>query len=360
MFKFTLLKRIEAVWKPVWRLLWRLPRICGKSLILLPVIPALLSFEIRAETFAEDPRAQQFARELQQHGLSYEQVLSDLAAAKRLPAVLRLIQKQPESRATWPDYRARFVNNRHIRDGVKFMTRYRQTLKDAESVFGVPASVVTAIIGVESNYGRLHKTHRALDALATLGFSDYRRAAFFRNELKELFLLASEQQSSVLSYRSSFAGAMGWGQFLPSSYRNYGKDFDEDGKVNLQNNPTDIIGSVANYLAKHDWRADEPILIPALMEAVAENKPLPEFGNSLKPNISLRLAKMRFGLVPAVSDFEGRRIVSLWKFVGQDPPYWMGFDNFYVLSRYNRSSQYIMAVFLLSEALEAAKVKVPS
>ena len=185
-----------------------------KSLILIPVIPALLSFEIRAETFADDPHAQQFARELQQkHGLSYEQVLSDLAAAKRLPSVLRLIQKQPESGATWPDYRARFVNGQHTRDGVKFMTEYRQTLKDAEAVFGVPASVVTAIIGVESNYGRLHKTHRALDALATLGFSDYRRASFFRNELKELFLLASEQQSSVLSYHSSFAGQWGGGSF---------------------------------------------------------------------------------------------------------------------------------------------------
>ena len=127
--------------------------------------------------------------------------------------------------------------------------------------------------------------------------------------------------------------------------------------MNLQNNPADIIGSVANYLAKHDWQAGEPILIPAMMAAVAESNPLPEFGNSLKPNISLRLAKKRYGIVPAVSNFKkGRELVSLWKFAGQDPPYWLGFDNFYVLSRYNRSSQYIMAVFLLSEALEAAKV----
>lgn len=322
--------------------LWTRPSGLGLCLGLL------FTFSVVADTFTTDPRIKAFADEMeQQHGLSSERIVNALAEARRQPSVLTLMQKQPESRASWLAYRARFVNAAHIRNGVLFVDRHKRALEQAEKQYGVPASIITAIIGVETNYGRLVSTYRALDALATLAFADYRRAAFFRNELAEFFLLAAEQQQDPFYYRSSFAGALGWGQFLPSSYRHYGVDFNRDGKINLLNDADDVIGSIANYLKQNGWQEDQATLIGArrITDKVSR------LGGSSQPNISIRQAEEEFDLVP-VTPLPAEQLVGLWGFEGEQPPYWMAFKNFYVLLTYNRSSHYVMAVFLLSRAIQ--------
>ena len=289
----------------------------------------------------------------QKHGLSSERIVNALAEARHQPSVLALIQKQPESRASWLSYRARFVNAAHIRNGVRFITQYKSILQLAQARYGVPASIITAIIGVETNYGRLASPYRALDALVTLSFSDNRRANFFRKELEELFLLADEQRQNPLSYRSSFAGAMGWGQFLPSSYRRYGVDFDRDGEINLLDDADDVIGSIANYLKQNGWQRAQPVLIGARQTTTKG----PALDWSPRPKTPLRQVEQNFGLIPVTPLPEGlvlqpEQLVGLWHFEGEQPAYWIALDNFYALLTYNRSSRYVMAVFLLSRAIQ--------
>ena len=327
------------------RLAGQIGGLCFGLFFAAAVIAANFSANLRANAFAEEME--------QKHGLASSRIIDILAQARRQPSVLALMQKQPEDRFDWLTYRARFVEKAHIRNGARFTAKHQNALQLAETRYGVPASIITAIIGIESNYGRLAGAYRALDALATLAFSDNRRAAFFRQELEELFLLADEQQQDLLSYRGSFAGAMGWGQFLPSSYRHYGVDFDQDGKINLLNDADDIIGSIANYLKQNGWRQAQPVLIGA--QQITTKAPALDW--SPRPNIRLRQAEEDFGLIPVTPLPAGLvlvpdQLVGLRHFEGEQPAYWMALDNFYALLTYNRSSRYVMAVFLLSRAIQ--------
>jgi membrane-bound lytic murein transglycosylase B len=211
--------------------------------------------------------------------------------------------------------------------------------------------IVTAIIGVETMYGRHRGNYRVIDALTTLAFDYPPRSKFFRKELREFLLLAREENQPVTELQGSYAGAMGYGQFIPSSYRHYSVDFNGDGTRDIWNNKVDAIGSVANYLAAHGWRTGEPIVAVARLETAAGNLDS-NFNVSLKPSSTLG-AMQTLGVI-TTADLGQSTKVSPMKLVGKlGDEYWLGFHNFYVITRYNHSKLYAMAIFQLSETLRA-------
>ncbi len=214
----------------------------------------------------------------------------------------------------------------------------------------MPAEIIVAIIGVETNYGRNMGSHRVLDALSTLAFDYPPRAPFFRSELGHYLQLTREQQQDPLSIKGSYAGAMGYGQFMPSSYRNYAVDFDGDGRVNIWTNVEDAIGSVANYFRAHGWRSDEPVALRA--RAGAELAP--ELLNLIDiPTTTLSHWRDRGleAIVTLPEDWPAQAYRLDGEF-GEE--FWLGLHNFYVITRYNRSHMYALAVYQLSGEIRAA------
>ena len=244
----------------------------------------------------------------------------------------------------WHRYRSILVTPARIQRGRVYLQQHAALFAEAQRTYGVPAELIAAIIGIESDYGRNIGKHRAIDALLTLGFDYPRRAEFFRGQLEQLFLLEREAGLDIQSLRSSWAGALGMGQFIPSSYRAFTVDADGDGRRDLWDSPADIISSIAHYLHQHDWRPDRPIA-----EAVAPPHPerLP-LSAALKPDIApsqLQAAgvSLRHPEVPAVA------VHAFETPDGQE--YWVGYPNFYAITRYNHSALYALAVYQLSEAL---------
>ncbi|MFH1814625.1 MAG: lytic murein transglycosylase B [Pseudomonadota bacterium] len=283
------------------------------------------------------------------HGFDAGWLLTQFEPVQPQPRVIELIRPptKPGVRS-WQRYRGRFVEPLRIREGRAFMDEYVTTLARAEQQYGVPPHVVTAIIGVETIYGRHTGNFPVIGALATLAFDYPPRAELFRRELGELFLLARDQNRDVASYRGSYAGALGYPQFLPSSWRRYAVDFDNDGRVDLIDSPIDAIGSVAAYLKEHGWEPGEPVVQRILVDS-STVAPLIESGIEPLLDTDRLLAS---GIRPL-----GRELISkpaaVVDLITPDAPteYWLGFRNFYVITRYNKSSFYAMAVHQLSEAL---------
>jgi membrane-bound lytic murein transglycosylase B len=209
----------------------------------------------RADTeYASRPEVQTFVGELvTAEGFSRAELLDVFREAKFQQSIVDAISKPAEKVLTWKEYQDIFLTEKRVEEGARFMSEHGATLARAEQAFGVPAAIVAAIIGVETMYGRYRGNYRVIDALSTLAFDYPPRAKFFRGELKQFLLLAREEKQSATEAKGSYAGAMGYGQFIPSSYRAYAIDFDGDGLRDIWQNPTDAIGSVANYLAKHGW-----------------------------------------------------------------------------------------------------------
>ncbi|MDE2585699.1 MAG: lytic murein transglycosylase B, partial [Betaproteobacteria bacterium] len=261
--------------------------------------------------------------------------------------VLAAIQPSAAAeRRSWQSYRDGFVNGRRIRRGVAFWQEHQDLVREAEFRFGVPGEIIIAIIGVETEYGRNTGRFGVFQALSTLAFRYPPRAEFFRGELEQLLLLARENGQAPLSLKGSYAGAMGIPQFMPGSQRRFAVDFDGDGRVDLRNSPADAIGSVASFLAAHGWRPGEAIAhpLPPTFE------PLPELpAGDLKPRYDAATLR-RLGLPLAPSDNKSYALIDL---ASNKAPteYWLGEENFFVITRYNRSSFYAMAVFQLGEKL---------
>lgn len=318
------------------------------SLFILPLLPN----SSMAMGLDRDYEIRKFAKYMElRHQLDSNRVLQVLQNTKVELQALKLLSHTPEQKVSWLDYKQRFINRHHIRDGKKFMLKHQEVLERAYQEYGVPPSIIVAIIGVETNYGQLYGTYRTINILSTIAFSDYRRAKFFRNELEEFLLLATAQQKDPFSYISSYAGAMGYGQFLPSSYRRYGIDFNGDGKVDLTTNIEDAIGSIANYLNAFGWEKDGLVVLPAQLRDGAKLKKI-KFNSSLKPNTSLRKLITNYGLIPIAAREEKiwrpKDQVTPLKFIGEKPELWLGRHNYYVLSRYNPSHKYVMALYLLN------------
>ena len=301
-----------------------------------------------AANYAQRDDVKSFIEEMvSKHGFNRAYLEKKFTHAKRLDNVLKSIAKPAEKELTWRQYRPIFVTNSRSNKGRKFIEQNRAILERAEKEYGVPVEIIAAIIGVESYYGRHTGKYTVFDSLTTLGFDYPPRAKFFKSELKQLLLLSKEENLDIATMTGSYAGAMGMPQFISSSYRRYAVDFDGDGKRDLWNSMEDVIGSVANYFSEHGWQKGLKITHPVTITShaiAAEN-------TNLKPYITV--AQLREQGVAIDTGIDGKQMTSLLKFKGRrGDEYWIGLKNFYVITRYNHSKLYAMAVFQLSEKLE--------
>lgn len=282
-----------------------------------------------------------------------------LAGATYSDTALKLVTPvKPTGARVWSRYRARFSTDLHIDEGVKFWDTHQAALAQAAAQYGVPEEVIVAIIGVETIYGRNQGGFRALDVLLTLAFDDPRRAAFFRDELEQLLLFCRESGLNPIELKSSYAGAIGLGQFMPSSLRKWAVDFDRDGKIDLRGSPVDAIGSVANFLAVHGWVAGAPTHFVASLDAGANVEPPLSAG--IEPQLSI--ADLRGYGVRSDTPIDPNLALALIDLPNGDEPtiYALGARNFYVVTRYNRSSFYAMSVIELAQTLRARRPSPPS
>lgn len=276
------------------------------------------------------------------------------ARTRHQASIIRAMTPQVKGARSWQQYRSRFLNPQRIDGGVAFWARHEPTLDRAAAQFGVPPEIIVAIIGVETEYGRVMGDYRVADALTTLAFDYPRRADFFRVELEQYLLMTRETRTDPLSIRGSYAGALGLPQFMPGSFRRYAVDFDGDGKRDLRGSPADAIGSIANFLVQHGWKAGEPIAVAAALDS-ADARSLADGGvETTRTASELRIGGVAFE--PAIEDETAAVLIELDSF-DADPVFYVGFDNFYVVTRYNRSSFYAASVMELAEAIRAARAK---
>jgi len=259
------------------------------------------------------------------------------ANVEQKPNILAILDRPSTSRP-WYQFRSSFYNERLLNNGVAFWREHQDALVQAEKQYGVPPEMIVAILGIETNYGRNTGSFRVVDALATIGFNYPRRAAYFRDELTQLLLLAHEEGLDPLTLKGSYAGAMGWPQFMPSSFRKWAVDFDGSGHRDIWNNPNDAIGSVANYFHLHGWIHGDDVMVPAI---VAPGFPVDALVAD-KFKLHYTVAELRsmgvFAQIP-LPDAALAVLVPFEVAPGQTE-YWLGLNNFYVITRYNKSSLY--------------------
>ena len=303
--------------------------------------------EILAEKNFRTPEVLQFANDLsEKFQYKRSEILSALNSANHRQIVIDYISRPAEKTLSWGEYRDIFLDRARLDNGKIFMKDNRRDLARVEADFGIPAEIVTAIIGVETRYGKIMGSHPVLDSLATLAFYYPPRSSFFKKELKELFLMGREENLKLDGLKGSYAGAMGMGQFIPSSFRRYAIDYDFDGNRNLWEQPSDSIGSVGNYLYEHGWRREEVVAIE-----VDGSCEIFAAGDSIKSTGSNKL----YDCLPKLSDRENipsRMVLPMKLAVPGGYEHWVGFWNFSVLTKYNRSNLYALAVFQLSEAFK--------
>lgn len=306
--------------------------------------------------FANNAAAEQFIDQMvNKHGFDRQQLHEILSQAKRLDYVLRLMDRQaPTAQAptgpngAWLRYRKQFITPDNVQNGVAFWNEHQDALTRAWQVYGVPPEIIVGIIGVETRWGRVMGKTRILDALATLSFNYPRRAQYFSSELETFLLMARDEQDDPLDLKGSFAGAMGYGQFMPSSYKQYAVDFNGDGHINLWD-PDDAIGSVANYFKQHGWVKGDQVAVMASGQA-------PGMDNGFKTNYSVsQLAGA--GLSPTQSLGDHQQASLLRLDIGTGYQYWYGLPNFYTITRYNHSTHYAMAVWQLGQAVAMARTQ---
>ncbi len=300
-------------------------------------------------TLDESTEIAPFIQEMaQRHGYPSTELKEILAQARVLPKVIELISRPAEAKP-WYAYRPIFLNETRISKGVAFWKSQRETLARAEQTYGVPAEIIVAIIGVETLYGERAGRIRVLDSLVTLGFRYPKRAKFFRSELQHFLLLSREEGLDPLAVRGSYAGAMGVPQFIASSYRRYAVDFDGDGSRDLIDNPIDAIGSVANYLSEHGWKADGGIAIPASVSGDGYKVLLKK---GMNPKIPLR--DLNAHGVTMINGVPSDSQVALIELTLPDAKeYWVVQRNFYAITRYNHSALYAMAVTQLAQEIRS-------
>ena len=292
------------------------------------------------EAFVEELSANhQFDRRQLRRWFSQARVQGGVLSAMAHPATAR----------PWHEFRAGHITEARIRGGLDYWLRHAATLARASIEYGVPEEIVVATIGVETFYGRRTGNFNVFDALVTLAFAYPPRAELFRSELMQYLLLAREARFDATSMKGSYAGAIGIPQFLPSSYRRYAVDFDGDGRRDLLNSPADAIGSVANYYKSHGWRAGEAIAVSAEVRPESAIELL-EMG--VKPQLKVSELKRR-GVSSAAPVEEGAEAALIVVESETGPLYWLGLNNFYVITRYNRSINYALAVHELARELRA-------
>lgn len=324
---------------------------CFRSLGLAVLASTLLFGSLQAETSLEarHPGAEAFVQSMvDDHGLDADRVEQWLDQAEYQQSIIDAITRPAESKP-WYQYRPIFMTTRRLEDGLTFWDEHQAVLDQVSETYGVPQEIIVAIIGVETSYGRITGSYRVLDALATLAFHYPKRSSFFTRELREFMLLVGEEDLDIDSVKGSYAGAMGYGQFIPSSYRHYAVDFNGDGKRNLWSPEQDAIASVAHYFHKHGWKPGQPVAFPSSRSAGARSIDKPP----LKPAYPLvQLQEWGYEIPSELDPQTPATLIPLEQLTGTE--YWIGLDNFYVISRYNHSALYSMAVHQLSQQLREA------
>lgn len=317
-------------------------RVLVSSLVVM-----LSSFSVSASNYSEHPKLEPFIQEMvQEHNYDAKFIRDTLAQAERKESILEAISRPAEKVKPWHEYRDIFLTEGREKAGKAFLKAHKATFDAVEEKYGVPREIIAAIIGVETYYGRNTGSFRVIDALATLGF-DYPQRSLFYRELKNYFLMVRDDNLDPLEIKGSYAGAMGLGQFIPSSYISYAVDYDGDGKKDLWNNEDDAIASVAYYFKRYGWQKGEPVASSVTLHNADADK----YANetlSLKATIS-EWKKRGVNAPKNVPDQDA----ALFRFDLEDgQEYWLAYKNFYVITRYNRSSMYARAVYEFSQKLK--------
>jgi membrane-bound lytic murein transglycosylase B len=327
-----------------------------KKTVLLLIASLMLVPSISSANYSQRQDVKEFINEMvKKHGFDHAQLVGWMEKVEQQKTAIDAIARPAEGKP-WKQYRPIFITSKRINKGVQFWKDHADVLAKAERVYGVPAEIIVAIIGVETFYGKRAGNYPVLDALTTLGF-DYpienttakrrdAREKFFRKELKEFMLMAREEKVDPRKLKGSYAGAMGMPQFISSSFRAYAVDFDGDGKRDLWTNTDDAIGSVGNYFKRHGWKKGAPIVSRASVKKHSENLA----SKKLRPHKNIAGYKSS-GIVP-LETFNANEMATLLKFDGKKGmEYWLGLNNFYVITRYNHSQLYAMAVYQLAQAV---------
>ena len=293
------------------------------------------------------PDVEKFISQMvQQHQFNEAALRRIFAQLKGNDGVVKAINA-PATSKPWHEFKNIFVTPTRTSGGVTFWNENAEQLKRARDIYGVPEEIIVSIIGIESIYGKRTGSFRVIDALYTLGFEMPERATYFRGEMEQFLLLTRENRLDPLAVKGSFAGALGMPQFMPTSYRRFAVDFDSDGKIDLWENLTDIIGSVAHYLQYFGWVAGQPIVVPARISGT-EYKDIVEKG--FKPHLTLEQMLPK-GVEPTET-VAPELVAGLFGLeLEQGQEYWLALNNFYAITRYNRSKNYAMAVYLLAGAI---------
>lgn len=281
------------------------------------------------------------------HGFNKNELRKVFTRVNINPKIIEAISRPAEAKP-WHEYRPIFLTNNRIDGGVEFWKQHEEALDRAYNEFGVAPEIIVAIIGVETQYGKHGGRYLVLESLATLAFNYPKRSKFFKNELEQFLLLAREEKMNPLGIKGSYAGAMGKPQFIPTSFRRFAVDFDGDGKRDLWENSVDVIGSVANYFARHNWRKDQPVASKASVNG-SGYKELVEKG--IRPHTELaEFFKQGIEIADEFPPDEKAALIELQLQDGLE--HWVGLDNFYVITRYNHSELYAMAVYQLGKAIK--------
>lgn len=298
-------------------------------------------------SYWDRPVVKSFVNEMvKKHHFNKQELISWFSKSTKRQSIIDAMTRPAEGKP-WKSYRPIFLTDKRIIKGVEFWKKNKALLEKAEKQFGVPVEIIVAIIGVETYYGRRSGSYPVLDALATLGFDYPPRSKFFKKELEQFLLLVRNENLDTQSTLGSYAGAMGMGQFIASSYHEYAIDFDKDGIRNLWQT-SDAIGSVANYFKRHGWRKGEAVIEKANGNGHVHKAE----GRMMKPHRSIdsfRQQGLSFKTALTTKDQQAV-LVKLDGKKGTE--YWIGLHNFYVISRYNHSPKYSMAVFQLSEEIK--------
>jgi membrane-bound lytic murein transglycosylase B len=334
-------------------------------------ILALLFTNYLFADYSEHPEAQDVINTLvKEHGFDESYLVKTLQTAKKQEQILKSMSSPAEFTWTWDRYKKLFLEKQRISNGKKFIKENFDLFQQVENDFGVPKEIITSILGVETRYGKIQGSYRVLDSLATLGFDFPRRSKFFKSELIQFFLLARENNLDINSVQGSYAGAMGYGQFISSSYRAYAVDYDGDGYADLFNSVPDAVASIANYLQKHGWRRDGNIVrevemnqvnktyqhqsnlskfIPLQFTEGLEEKYIIKNGDSLLSiaiNNGLELKQLM-----TINNIKDKNLIRSGQTIILNKPkdlYFIGDDNFIAITKYNRSHFYAKAVYDLS------------
>jgi len=314
-----------------------------KQLTTLLITSVLLS----SATLANTDEQAFIDKMVKEHQFDAAEISSLLNQAKKQQSIIDAMSRPAEKRLNWGQYRKIFITDKRIKGGMKFWKENQAILEQAEKTYGVPAQIITAIVGVETYYGRITGKYSVLDSLYTLGFHYPPRAKFFRSELEEFLQLAREEGVSPTEPLGSYAGAMGRPQFISSSFRAYAVDFDKDGKRDIWENNADVIGSVANYFKRHGWKAGEPVaqLVTGAKKGFDE-----EIKAGYKPSLDVK-SLIDKGIILGSSLDKDAKVALLEMESDDGNEYWVTSPNFYAITRYNHSPLYAMAVFQLSEAI---------